>query len=195
MATALTSWRRGVRAQPRYSQGISFLALGLYWAHQFDSAAVWTDSVVQMDPTYYLGRSTAGYVAIERGEYARAVAHFRAAARLTTDVELVNALAGLALAQARGNAVPEARVTLQKAESLATVYDPPPLHTAVYMAQANAALNQPARAVEWLTRFGNRDDLHLQVHLRCDPPFEPLADDPQFRALLLTPRPRKGAGC
>jgi len=57
------------------------------------------------------------------------------------------------------------------------------------MAHAYAALGEKAKALAWLRRYDVRRDQHFQMHLRCDPPFDPLADDPAFRALLTLPRP------
>jgi tetratricopeptide (TPR) repeat protein len=76
---ALTSWRESVRRKPTYTEGLSFLALAHYWHRQFDSAAHWADSAVAVDESFYLGRATAGYAAIERGEYVKATAEFEAA--------------------------------------------------------------------------------------------------------------------
>ncbi|HWA58126.1 MAG TPA: protein kinase [Gemmatimonadales bacterium] len=195
MDSALQAWRRSVAADPSYAEGIAFLALGHYWRHQYDSAERWADSVVAMEPSFLLGRGTAGYIAIERGEYARGVAQFEAARRLTTDVELVNALAGKALAQARGGAVREARATLHLADSLAGAFAPEPSHSALFLAQAWAALGETDRAIAWLRRYQPSDDTHFQLHLRCDPPFGPVAQDPRFRKLLRGTRPPGSAGC
>ena len=89
----------------------------------------------------------------------------------------------------------DAWAALRRAESLAVVYQPAPLHTAVYMAQAYAALGDTEGALAWLTRYQPRRDLHFQLHLRCDPPFDPIAGDPRFQALLIRPRPSAGQGC
>ena len=72
---------------------------------------------------------------------------------------------------------------------------PLPHHTAVYLAHIHAALGNRNRAMEWLRRYTPVADLHFQLHLRCDPPFDPISDDARFRAMLLTPRPDSSRGC
>jgi hypothetical protein len=47
-----------------------------------------------------------------------------------------------------------------------------------------AALGARDEALWWLERFRPRRDSHFQMHLRLDPPLDPLRSDPQFRALL-----------
>lgn len=192
---AMEAWRRCVRLSPSYTQGIAFLGLAHYWRRSYDSAAVWADSAIALDPTYVLGRTAAAYVAVQRGNFARGAAAFDAARRLSTDVEVVNALAGTALVEARAGRRPEARTVLRRADSLAAIYVPSPLHTAVYLAQAYAALGEAQRAVHWLSRYEPRGDLHFQLHLRCDPPFAPIVGDQRFQSLLTLPAPPPGRGC
>jgi tetratricopeptide (TPR) repeat protein len=194
-ALAMEHWRQTVRMGPSYSWGLAFLALGHYWQRQYDSARVWADSALATDPNFLLGREVVGHVAIEQGEYARAVAAFDAARRLTGDVEAVNARAGAAMAEARAGRRREASALLAEAESLATPYTPIPNHTALYFSQAYTALGERDRAIAWLVRFEPRGDLHFQLHLRCDPPFDPLHHDPRFLALLVMPLPPPGKGC
>ena len=189
----LAAFRRSIALRPSNPEALAFLALGHYWQRSYDSAAAWADSAVSADPTYLLAKTTLGQVAIERGEYARARAAFGAARRMTTDVEALNALAGLALVEARaGNAAAAARL-LREAESLEVNYVPMPPHTGVYLAQAYAALGRGDAAIDRLGRVSPGDDLHYQLHLRCDPAFDPIASDTGFQRLLV--RPRSGAGC
>ena len=195
MGRALTAWRRSVMANPSYTQGLAFLGLGHYWRRQYDSAAHWADSAIAIDPNFYLGWTTVGEVAIAMGNVARGRTASEAALRLVTGVEAVNALAGIALAEARGGSAPAARHTLQQAESLATGYSPVSPHMAVYLAEAYAALGDPNHAIAWLRRYSPREDLHFQLHLRCDPPFDPIARDPRFRSLLLVRGSRPARGC
>jgi tetratricopeptide (TPR) repeat protein len=196
MDSAFQAWRSSIGTDPSYAQGVAFFALGHYWRHEYDSAAHWADSAMALEPTYLLSRSTVGYVAIERGEFARGKAAFEAVERLGTDVELVNAMAGIALAEGRAGNTPQARGMLQRAESLSTgYYSPAPLHTAVYLAQAYAGLGDADHAIAWLQRYAPVNDLHFQLHLRCDPPFAAIETDPRFRSLLVMPRPAGSRGC
>ena len=194
LTAAIAGWREAVTRNPAYSQGLAFLAMGHYWRRQYDSAAKWADSAVATDPSYLLGRTTAGFIAIERGDYARADAAFEAARRLSSNVEVIEGLAGSALARARRGDRAGARYLLGRADSLAGGYEAA-THPIVYMAQTYAALGNPEAAIAWLTRHATPGDRHLQLHLRCDPPFDPIAGDPRFQALLLQPRPGRGQGC
>jgi tetratricopeptide (TPR) repeat protein len=187
--SAIATWHQCVTRDPAFPQCLTFLALGFYWQRQYDSAAAWVDSAVALDPGYLTARGTEGYVAIERGDYAKAVASFEAARRVSSDVEVVIALAGRALAEAREGATARARTTMQGVDSLAAGYVPLQAHLAVYVAQAHAALGEKDRAERWLESYSPREDLHFQYHLRCDPPFDPLRNDRRFRALLVAAPP------
>ena len=189
---ALESWRRAVAADPGNPEALAFLALGHYWRRQYDSAAAWTDSAIAVDPAYLLGRVTMGQVEVERGDYSRARAAFDAARRVTGDIEALNATAGAALVEARRGSAAEATGLLQRAESLAATYTPVPQHTAILLAHVHAARGEPDSAIAWLARVTPREDLHFQLHLRCDPPLDPLAGVAGFRALLLEQRPAGG---
>jgi tetratricopeptide (TPR) repeat protein len=169
---ALLSWHRSVTLDPSYTQGLVFLGLGYYWRRQYDSASRWADSAVALNPNYLLGRNTVGYIAIERGASERGVAAFEAGRRLSDDVEAVNSLAGVALAQARAGRRHEARANLAEAESEARAYAPVASHTALFFAQAYAALGDVDHAVTWLSRY-----------------------QPRFRSLLTLPAPLPPRGC
>ena len=136
---AMAAWRRSVTLNPSYTQGLGFVAQAHYWRREYDSAAAWADSAIAVDPSYLFGRTLAGLAAIEQGDTVRSVTAFDAARRLSTNVEVANALAGSALANAHAGRLDEARLLLQQADSIASTYSPAPLHTAVYMAQAYAA--------------------------------------------------------
>ena len=195
MDAAMAAWRRCVALGPGYTQGLAFLALGHYWRREYDSAEVWADSTIAVDPNFLLGRQTAGVVAIERGNFTRARADFDAARRLSTAVEVVNSFAGSALVEARAGRLDSARAILRRVEPAAAAYSPTPLHTAVYVAEAYAALGERSRALAWLERYTPREDVHFQLHLRCDPPFSVLAADPRFQSLLLLAGRPAGQGC
>jgi serine/threonine protein kinase len=192
---AIAAWRRAVNIAPTYLQGLAFLALAHYWGRQYDSAAKWADSAVVLDGNYMFGRATAGQIAVERGRYEEAGSAFEAARRLSTGVEVSHADAFKALALARSGDMQAARSTMQRAESLAISFIPTQGNTAVYLAEGFAAMGEKGKALAWLRRYEVRRDLYFQMHLRCDPPFDPLADDPAFRALLTLPRPATGKAC
>ena len=187
LSEAIKNWRRSVAVNPSYTQGLAFLGIAYYWRREYDSAAMWADSAIAVDPTFLLGRSTAGYIAIERGDFSRADAAFDAAQRIGTGVEDLESNAGSALTEARAGRQDAARGLLQQTENAVAAYVPPPLHTVVYRAAAYAALGDVRRAVNLLSRYQPRGDLHFQLHLRCDPPFDPIAREPAFRALVIGP--------
>jgi tetratricopeptide (TPR) repeat protein len=192
---AFRAWHRAARLDPSNVQALAFLSIGYWWRHQYDSATPWADSAIAVDPTFLLARTSAGYVAVERGDFARARADFDAAERLSSEIEVLNAVAGEALAAARAGDTSQARALMGRAESLATAYSPAPLHTVVYMAEAYAGLGDADQAVVWLRGYAPRGDLHFQLHLRCDPPLASIETDPRFLGLLLGPRPGGARGC
>ena len=182
---AIRAWHRAVALDPRYTQGLAFLGLGFYWHHQFDSAAVWADSALALDPSYLLGRTTAGAIAIERGDYPKALSAFDVAKRLTNSVAMVEAMVGTALTKARMGEPRQARELLALVDSMSRSFVPMPLHTAVYVAQAWAELGDPGPVVRWLEKYDRPRDLHFQLHLRCDPPFDRIRAKSGYAALLL----------
>jgi Tfp pilus assembly protein PilF len=192
---ALRAWHRCVAVDPRYTQGIAFLGIAHLWRRAYDSAIVWTDSAIALDPNYLLGWSYVGQIETERGNFARAAAGYAAAVRLATDVERISNMAGSALVEARLGRRDHARRMLRGLDSAATRYDPPPVHLVVFMAQAYAAVGDADGAMRWLGRYAPSGDVHFQLHLRCDPSFDPIAADPRFRALLLRERAPAAVGC
>jgi serine/threonine-protein kinase len=182
---ALEYWRRSVVVDPRYTQSLAFMGIGYYWLGKFDSAAFWTDSAVAVDPTYILGRSASGQVSVAQGNFAKAEAAFDANRRLATDIEVLNARMGLALTEAAAGNRAAALAELRATEDTVNGFSPLPLHTAVYRAAVYAALGDARGAVALLTRYQPRRDLHFQLHIRCDPPFAAIMNNPAFRALLI----------
>jgi len=103
-------------------------------------------------------------------------------------VEVVNALTMRATAEARAGRAADARATMREAETLAAGLVPAPLHTAAWMAEGYAELHDGTQAIAWLRRYQPAADLHFQLHLRCDPAFDPIVHDPRFRSLLTGPK-------
>lgn len=192
---ARRAWHRAVALDASSAEGLAFLALSFMWARQYDSAASWADSAIAVSPRFLLARTAGGYIDVERGRFQRAAADFEAARRLSTGVEVPNALAGIAFVEARAGNKGEAARLLAKVESLMVAYTPVPHHNAVYNAAAYTALGNHERAIEWLEQVSPRANLHFQMHVRCDPALDPLAGDPRFRAVLITPRRGPARGC
>jgi predicted Zn-dependent protease len=184
-----------VAADPAYTQGLGFLGIAHMWRRAYDSAIVWADSAITVDPNYLLGWSYVGQIETERGNLVRAAAGYAAATRLASDVERMNNMAGSALVEARAGRRDRARDMLRALDSLAARYQPPSTHLAVFMAEAYAAVGDADEAMRWLDRKTPHGDLHFQLHLRCDPTFDPIANDRRFRALLLRERPPATQGC
>jgi hypothetical protein len=184
MDSALASWRRAVAANPSYTQGLAFLALGHYWQHRYDSAEVWADSAVALEPTFLLGRTVVADAATARGDLAKARSAEEAARRLSTEVEVGNAFSRSVMIEARAGDTAHARQILGSADSVGLIYSPTLLHSATYLAGAHAAVGDASGAIAWLRRYSPAGDLHFQLHLRCDPTFDRLRGDSGFRALL-----------
>ena len=180
------AWHRAVALDPGYVRARAFLAIHYWWWRVYDSAAVWADSAVTTDPLYGLGRVVAGQVALSRGRRDEAESQLAAARRLPTGPGS-NGLSGfVSLAVAAGDTV-AARRLLVDAEART---DPaaPDNHSAVNIAAGYAVLGEVARALTWLERYRPARDLHFQLHLRLDPPLDPLRREPRFQALLLKGR-------
>ncbi len=186
LARAIGEWRRAVGSDSSYVEGVAFLATGFFFAGQFDSAAHWADSAVALDPTYLLARTTQGYIAAMRGDWPRGRAAYETARRISTGLETANALAGRALVEAGAGFLPEARRYMQQAESAAAVFRPAALHTAVYFAGTYLAMGDTPHALRWLEAYSPREDLHFQLHLRCDPLLARGRDVQRFTALVDT---------
>ena len=195
LATALDAWRRSVHLAPRYAQALTFLALGHYWRGGYDSAAVWADSAVRVDPLYLLSRQASSEIAVERGQWEAAMSHAEAALRLSDGVNVVNSRAQVAVVKARAGNPHLARAEILVAEVLAGSYTPTAPHTALWLAEAHAAVGDIDRAVKSLGMYGTPQDMHFQLHLRCSPTFAPIEDDARFRAMLVIPRPARGSHC
>jgi serine/threonine protein kinase len=191
----IDAWHHCLRLAPTNTQCLVFLGIAHYYQRQYDSAARYGDSAVSLDPGYYMGRTSLATTELSRGNTGKAEAAFDAAIRLSSGVETVNAMAGSALALDRSGQGARARALLALADSMAKAYQPLKVHTAVFLAETYAGLGDATTALRLLTDYRPRADLHFQLHLRCDPFFDPLADNPGFRSLLIHERPRAPQGC
>jgi tRNA A-37 threonylcarbamoyl transferase component Bud32/tetratricopeptide (TPR) repeat protein len=195
LAAAVEAWRRSVRLAPAYTQALAFLAHGYYWRGDHDSAAVWADSAVRVDPNYLLARHISGLVEIERGRFTLAEDQVQAGINLADETEIANFRANLAVVKARAGNRNLARAELLVAEVIAGRYRPMPPHTALTLSEARAAVGDIAGAIRALGMYAAPRDTHFQLHLRCSPLLAPLENDPRFRAMLVIARPSRGSHC
>ncbi len=191
----IAAWHRCLDLSPTNTQCLAFLGIAFYWRRQYDSAAVYGDSAVRVDPGYYLGRTSIAQTELSRGNIGKAVAAFDAAVRLSSGVEVVNAMAGSALPVDRAGQAAKARELLARADSLSKSYQPLKIHTVTYLAESYLGLGDTRKALRLLTDYQPRADLHFQLHLRCDPLLDPVAKNPAFQSLLLKAMPRPAHGC
>jgi cytochrome c-type biogenesis protein CcmH/NrfG len=191
----IEAWHRCLSLSPANTQCLAHLGIAFYWRRQYDSAAVYGDSAVSVDPGYYIGRTSLGQTELARGKIGKAVAAFDAAVRLSSGVETVNALAASALAVDRAGQGAKARALMARADSLSTAYKPYKVHTVTYLAETYLGLGDTRKALAILSEYQPRADLHFQLHLRCDPLLDPLAANPEFKALLIGKRPVPPKGC
>ena len=185
LAAGLVARRRAVALRPTYLEAVQFLALDHMWNGSYDSAAVWADSSIALNPTYITGRHAAGWAALALHDPVRAAREFSAAASLGSGgTERVNSLAGLAMARAAGGDRRGARQIVLTVDSLARLEQHPTVHSVVFLAEAWGALGENDRAFAWLDRFAEPRDLHFLLHLRHDPAMGVLRSDPRYTTLL-----------
>lgn len=81
-ARAVEAWRRAVRIDPTHRLALSFLSQHFNWMHQFDSARVWADSRLRIDPTFLLARQQIALAQLYVRDTIRAAENFRASIRI-----------------------------------------------------------------------------------------------------------------
>ncbi len=182
-AEASVAGRRAAALDPGNPESMVGLSVQYYWSRNYDSAQIWADSILAVDPTYLSGRRMAGTIALARGRIESAETQFGAARRLGPGPERIWTNAGLACAMATRGDTAGARAMLADALSLTDSVEPA-LHSAVFVAWAYAAVGDHPHALDWLERYRPRLDLHFQAHLRGDAPLDALRSEPRFRALL-----------
>jgi tRNA A-37 threonylcarbamoyl transferase component Bud32/tetratricopeptide (TPR) repeat protein len=182
---AVKALRRAVALAPGRGHYAAFLSNHYYWQRQYDSAKVWGDSAVAVDPTLPYAREVAGAAALALGQRDAAEADYEASRRLDNGPSVVRALEGLAEVAAQSGDTAQALAFIAKAEPLVDS-GAPALHSAIALASAYATVKQDSRALVWLERYQPRRDLHYQLHLRRDLRLDPLRGQARFERLLST---------
>jgi tetratricopeptide (TPR) repeat protein len=156
------------------------------WLGQPDSALVWADSAVKVDPSNVLARQAVGFAHRGRGEWEAARPAYEAVVRLGNGPEQVFGYAGLAELAWRRNDRRAADGIIKQAVAHADTLTPT-IHDAAYLGWGFAQTGQPERALRLLERFEPRADKHFQLHLQREPMLDALRKFPRFQALLVYP--------
>ena len=185
-ARAVEAWRRAVRIDPTHRLALSFLSQHYNWMHQFDSARVWADSSLRIDPTYLLARQQIALAQLYRRDTIRAAENFRASIRIGKGPDEVPGWIGLSeialLSQNRRAADTLFARALAFVDTLH-----PTLHDAAAVAWGYVAFGDTARALRILERYEPTADSHFQLHSHCDAGLDPLRALPRFKAMLVRP--------
>jgi len=185
-ARAVASWRRAIRLDPTHRLTLGFLAQHYNWMHQFDSARVWADSTLHIDPTNLLGRQQLGLAQLNLGDTIRAAENFRASIRIGNGPDEVPGWIGLSEIALLARNRRAADTLFARALAFVDTLHPT-LHDAAAVASGYVAFGDTARALRILERYEPTADSHFQLHLHCDAGLDPLRALPRFKAMLVRP--------
>ncbi|HEY0241330.1 MAG TPA: protein kinase [Gemmatimonadaceae bacterium] len=164
----LSDWMRATTINPSDAQTVAFIALHYMWNEQYSRAKPWADSSIALQSTYVLARQAATQIAMALGNPADAQRHAEAEIQITTGREQALAFASMARALAAQGDTTAARAFIERSLKL---FDPtrPNSHEAAYVAAGIAAVGDTSRALQLLSAYQPRADLHYQLHLKRDP--------------------------
>jgi len=183
---AIDAYRRAVTIRPTHANSLAFIAFAYCWLRQPDSALVWADSAVKVDPANVLGRQAVAFAHRGRGEWDATRPAYDAVVRLGNGPEQVFGFAGLAELAWRRHDRRAAESILRQATAHADTLNPT-IHDAAYLAWGYAQTGQPERALRLLEHFDPRSDKHFQLHLKREPMLDALRALPRFQSLLVGP--------
>ena len=182
-AAALAAYRRAVALDPGDPEKLTYLGVAFFMSRQYDSSAAWCARAVAADPTFMLARAQGGQAALWRGRLDEAQAQFEAADRLLLSTRDRPGLLELARVMALRGDIAGARAYVRAAEAAADSVRPG-AHLAAALADGWLAVGDTARAFRWLERYQPRRDAHFQMHLRDEPAFDGVRQDPRFLSLV-----------
>jgi tetratricopeptide (TPR) repeat protein len=180
---SIDAYRRAAAIDPRHTNALAFLAFDYLWLRNYDSARVWADSAVAVDPTGVLARQASGVARRSLGDWTSAKEEYDVIVRRGTGDDQIEGWAGLAeLAWMRGERR-AADSLLARGVAITDTLNPS-LHEAAYLGWAFLATGRRETALRLLQRFASRFDAHFQLHLQGDPMLDALRGDSRFVALL-----------
>lgn len=175
--------QRAAALDPDGAETLAYVANVWFLIRERDSALVWAERAVAADPTLLGARGIAGQANFWTGRIDDAEAHLLAADRIGQSAnDRVGQFELTRVFLARGDTA-RARAYVAAAALVADTVDPS-VHMAPALADAYLALGDTARAYWWLERFRVRRDVHFLLHLRGEPAFDGLRNDPRFIALV-----------
>ena len=185
-ARAAEAWRRAVRIDPTHRLALSFLSQHYNWMHQFDSARVWADSSLRVDPTFLLARQQIALAQLSSRDTIRAAENFRASIRIGKGPDEVPGWIGLSEIALLSQNRRAADTLFARAVAFVDTLHPT-LHDAAAVAWGYVAFGDTARALQILERYEPTADSHFQLHLHCDAGLDPVRTLPRFKAMLIRP--------
>jgi tetratricopeptide (TPR) repeat protein len=167
-SVAKDAWLHSMKLNPTDMQTLSFFGLHYMWNNDYAEGMKWADSAIKLDPTYQIGRTAAGQIAVALGKPLDAMHHYDVVMKLTNGREQVTPLALMAIAQAALGDRAKARESIKIARGLFDV-NKAAVHEAAYIGAALAAVGDTVEAVRVLKAYTPRADVHYQLHLKRDP--------------------------
>lgn len=152
------------------------LGWAFYFARRYEEAIEQNRKALELDPRFIFAHWNTGMAQSQAGEHAEAVASLRHAVELSGGGLAFKA--HLAYACGRANCGDVARTLLGELEGHACARYVP----AYYFAIAHLGLGEHDAALEHLRRAADERSGFL-AYLRVEPMYDPLRDDPRFKAL------------
>ncbi|HEX6576603.1 MAG TPA: protein kinase [Gemmatimonadaceae bacterium] len=185
---ALSAWKRAADLDPTDTQTLSFIGFHYLWTGKYQDGVAYTDSAVKLDPTFLTARESSAQLALELGRPADAQSTYEAQIALTSGRQLGTMYGMLALAQMDQGDTAGARDNIARAKSIANMNNPN-RHEAAWIGAVLAAAGDTTGAVDLISRYKPRSDLHFQLHLKRDPRLRWLKG--KWGKGLLLPDPKK----
>jgi TolB-like protein/Flp pilus assembly protein TadD len=173
---ALASARRGLELDSA-TAGDEYLGT-LFLTGRFDEVIAQAGAVLRNEPTSLVAHSALGMALAERGDLARAISILRRTLELQPENPIALAVLGGVYAKA-GLTADFQRILQELGTRAQKEYVPPILFAGLY-----AAIGERDSAFAWLDRAVEERSAFI-ADLPVHPWWDPLREDPRFRALLV----------
>ncbi len=164
------------RLDPASVIAYAFGARVLYWGRRYDAAGAQAAEALALAPTHPYALGALGFIRLAEGRVEDGVRAFERSVAVSPKF-----LPGLALALGRAGRMVEAREVVARVEAAAAERYVAPYERAF----AHVGIGDHDRALELLEEALETRDAEL-IWLAVEPAFDPIRDDPRFRAVLET---------